>query len=269
MPVLHVNDYELAYAEAGRGRPLLMVHGSLCDQRYWKPQMAAFAASHHAIAVSLRHCWPETWSGDGDGYSIDQHVDDLIAFIDRLGAGPVDLISHSRGGHVAYQLAVRAPEQVRRLVLAEPGGMPDDDAEEICRAAWRAQRERVVEAARLVGMGQVEDGLAHFIDGVSGQAIWQRMVGSFKQMARDNARTLLGQVREPPVLFSKDAVTGIHTPTLLIGGALTPDPFPATLDWLERLLPDARRVTIPAAPHAMNLASPGVFNAAVQSFLAA
>jgi pimeloyl-ACP methyl ester carboxylesterase len=35
----------------------------------------------------------------------------------------------------------------------------------------------------------------------------------------------------------------------------------------SRYLPDAHRVTIPGARHAMNLAAPGVFNSAVLDFL--
>jgi pimeloyl-ACP methyl ester carboxylesterase len=41
---------------------------------------------------------PRHWDGVGDTYSIAQHVDDVIAFIERLDTEPVDLMGHSRGG---------------------------------------------------------------------------------------------------------------------------------------------------------------------------
>jgi esterase len=39
MRSLHVNGYDMPYAEHGSGTPLLLIHGTLLDQRYWAPQM--------------------------------------------------------------------------------------------------------------------------------------------------------------------------------------------------------------------------------------
>ncbi|WP_028082001.1 alpha/beta fold hydrolase [Solimonas soli] len=268
MPSLRINDYDLAYAEAGSGTPLLMIHGSLCDYRYWHPQMAPFAARRRAIAVSLRHCWPEAWDGGGEGYSIEQHVQDTIAFIDALDAGPVDLLGHSRGGYIAFLVALRAPGRVRRLILAEPGGTPDPTLAPECAGLAPVSSSRLAEAAQRIAAGDIDGGLALFIDGVSGAPLWQHMVGSFKRMARDNARTLLGQVREQRMGFSRAQLRALKTPTLLIGGALSPPPFPQLLDLLHQHIDGSRRVTIAGARHAMNLAAPIPFNAAVLDFLA-
>ena len=50
---------------------------------------------------------------------------DVIAFIERLDARPVDLMGHSRGGHISFRVAQRRPDLLRRLILAEPGGELD------------------------------------------------------------------------------------------------------------------------------------------------
>ncbi|WP_206035555.1 alpha/beta fold hydrolase [Roseomonas sp. HF4] len=94
-----IDGTPIAYAEAGSGKPLLMVHGTLGDQRSWAAQMAAFGAAHHAIAVSLRHCWPGEWTDGGD-FTIARHTADVAGFITALGEGPVRLLGHSRGGHL-------------------------------------------------------------------------------------------------------------------------------------------------------------------------
>src|SRR5262249_55403337 len=60
-PSLTIDGSPLAYVEAGSGPPLLMIHGTLGDQRSWSGQMEAFGAGHHAMAISLRHCWPGSW----------------------------------------------------------------------------------------------------------------------------------------------------------------------------------------------------------------
>jgi pimeloyl-ACP methyl ester carboxylesterase len=49
----------------------------------------------------------------------------MIAFLEKLEAGPVDVMGHSRGGHVSFRLAQRRPDLLRRLILAEPGGELD------------------------------------------------------------------------------------------------------------------------------------------------
>jgi pimeloyl-ACP methyl ester carboxylesterase len=60
IPSLYANGIETHYAEAGiGGRPLLMVHGTLGDQRSFTAQLDPLAAAgFHAIALSMRHCWP-------------------------------------------------------------------------------------------------------------------------------------------------------------------------------------------------------------------
>ena len=268
MPTFRLpDDTPLAYAESGQGRPLLLIHGSLCDSRYWSPQMAPLGERHHVLAPSLRRCWPERWDGNGPGYDIATHVDDLLAFIDGLGSDAVNLVGHSRGGHVAFRVALQAPERVRRLVLAEPGLFPDDGFGEVPGIDRDVPARRVREALAHLRDGDIDGGLASFVDGVSGMPIWRHTVPSFKQMARDNANTLFGQARESRLEVSRAELASMKTPILLVGGALTPAPFPALLDLLQAHLPDARRITIPAARHAMNLAAPRVFNEAVLAFL--
>jgi len=93
MPTLTVDDYPIAYAEAGSGTPVIMVHGTLGDQRSFAGQMAAFGAQYHAIAISLRHCWPDKWREDGD-FTIARHTADVAGFIHALGCLSPLKLSH-------------------------------------------------------------------------------------------------------------------------------------------------------------------------------
>ncbi len=122
MQYRRVNGYDLAYIEVGEGPPLVCVHGTLGDFRVWSPVLGPLSRRHRVISLSLRHFFPEHWDGAGADYTIAQHVADIIAFIEASGAGPVDLMGHSRGGHLAFRVAQQRPDLLRRLVLAEPGG---------------------------------------------------------------------------------------------------------------------------------------------------
>lgn len=265
-----INGHDLSYLEQGdpAATPLLLVHGSLCDQRIWKAQIGAFAGHYRVLALSLRHCWPEAWDGQGDGYDIFRHADDIAALISDLGAGPAHLLGHSRGGHVSFRVAQHHPDLVRALVLCEPGGqldpaLSDDDAPPPGAGLGRM----FAESAALIARGEIDDGLEVFVTAVGGPRAWKYATENFKAMARDNAATLIGQAREPRPTFMKSEIESIAMPVLLVGGALTRGHFSKVMDAMERLMPDASRVLIVGAGHPMYEQRPQQFNAAVLDFL--
>ena len=121
MATIRVNDYDMVFVASGAGIPLLLIHGTASDYRLWAGQTAPFGTRFRTIAVSLRHYWTERWDGEGDGFSSDQHVLDVAAFISALHAGPVHLLGLSRGGGIAFRVAREHPDLVRGLILVEPG----------------------------------------------------------------------------------------------------------------------------------------------------
>src|SRR5574337_660503 len=78
---LPINGYEMAYLERGTGIPLVLVHGGLSDYRHWLLQVRPFSMHYRTISISLRHFYPERWNGNGDDFSVRQHVNDLTSFI--------------------------------------------------------------------------------------------------------------------------------------------------------------------------------------------
>src|SRR5882762_11624195 len=168
MQTLQVNGYDMAFLDVGKGPPLVCVHGSLCDFRVWSSVLGPLSRKHRVIAVSLRHFFPEHWNGVGDTYSIAQHVADMIAFIEKFGAGPVDLMGHSRGGHISFRVAQRRPELLRRLILAEPGGELDASLDPAAKPGPSLLAARIAAAAEKIGGGDVDGGLALFLDAIEG-----------------------------------------------------------------------------------------------------
>jgi pimeloyl-ACP methyl ester carboxylesterase len=269
MPSLTVNGYAMVYAEAGRGEPVVLIHGSLNDYRYWAPQMDALGAHFHVVAPSLRHYWPEQWDGSGGRFKIDQHVADMAAFIAALGAGPVRLVGHSRGGHIAFRLAELHPHLISQLVLAEPGGELDESlgGKPAAPGVPGRQAQAFAEAAALVRAGDTEAGLRRFAEHTGGPGAWERRSETRKTIGRDNAHTLAGQIDEQRRPFSRAAAEGIRLPTLLVHGADTQPNFVAIINALESCMPETQRVVIPDAGHGMSNDNPAAFNAAVLRFL--
>lgn len=265
-----VNDYELACQVAGQGVPLLLVHGSLCDYRYWQSQVPALSAGYRVIVPSLRHYFPEAWNGEGAGFTTQQHVDDLLALLDQL-PGPVHLLGHSRGGNICLRVALAAPQKLRSLTLADPGGDFADDVftavnvESPVSPVERNQfRQQALEKIRV---GEVEEGLQLFVDTVSGAGVWARSSRQFREMATSNAMTLVGQVADHPAPIDHRQIEQLQLPVLLIGGAKSPEPFPRIIQALQSTLTEARSVVIPGASHGMNVIRPASFNRAVLEFV--
>jgi pimeloyl-ACP methyl ester carboxylesterase len=269
MPSLQVNGTEIHYAEAGAGgRPLLMVHGTLGDQRSFAAQMAPLAAAgFHVMALSMRHCWPSKWPAEGGDFRIDTHVADVAAFIGALRKGPVALLGHSRGGHIAVRVAERHPTLLSALILAEPGGELDESLGG--KPAAAGQASAFTKAADLVAAGDEEGGLKVVAEHTGGPGAWERRPEERKAISRANARTMLGQRNEERRPYSCATATTIRMPTLFLYGADTRPNFVANVEALSGAIAGSKVVVVPNATHGLPYENPTDFNAAVVQFLQA
>ena len=118
---VRVNDVDLTYVDQGIGAPVVFVHGSFSDLRFWEPQRQAIAQQHRFIALTQRYFGTTPWPDDGKHYGDKTHAADLAAFLRQLNAGPVHLVGISYGGVVATLVALEHPDLLRSLTLLEPG----------------------------------------------------------------------------------------------------------------------------------------------------
>ena len=271
MQTLHVNGYDMAYLDVGQSKgtpPLVCVHGSLCDFRIWGCVVGPLSKQHRLICVSLRHFFPEQWDGTGDTYSIAQHVDDVIAFIETLNMGPVDLMGHSRGGHICFRIAQRRPDILRKLILAEPGGELDATLDPDYKPGPSPLLARFTAAAAKIAAGNVDGGLAFFMDALEGPGTWPRLPATAKQLLRDNATTLIGQVHDNRPPFSLADAQAIKMPTLFIGGEKTRGLLPKVLHTLATHVEGSKTAMIANATHPMFEQAPQRYSEIVLEFLA-
>jgi pimeloyl-ACP methyl ester carboxylesterase len=268
MQTLPVNGYDMAYLEIGTGRPLVCVHGTLGDFRTWSAVMGPLSKSHRVISVSLRRFFPEHWDGVGGDYLMAQHVADTIGFIEKLGDGPVDLMGHSRGGHISFRVAQQRPDLLRRLVLAEPGGELDATLDPTAAGPGPSQRAaRFAATAAKVADGDIEGALKLFFETIEGDGAWGRLAAAPKQQLRDNVFTLIGQAGENRKPYSRAEARAINTPTLFVGGAATQGSLPAVLRALAAQVPGAKTAMIEGCGHWMFEQAPQDFSAIVTEFL--
>jgi pimeloyl-ACP methyl ester carboxylesterase len=127
--------------EAGRGAPILLVHGLGGSGRYFERLAARLAGRFRVVAPDL------AGFGSSDkpriAYERAAHLEDLDAVAERFGNDAPIVAGHSLGGLFAALWAARQPEQVRALaIVAAPYPSPDE------RAVWTHEPE-VPAAARI------------------------------------------------------------------------------------------------------------------------
>jgi pimeloyl-ACP methyl ester carboxylesterase len=132
---LHLNGVDLAWSERGSapdGTPtFVLVHGFTGSAHDFALEVDALAVQRRVVTVDQRGHGYSAKAGTLDGYTINQLVEDLVAFLEAVGGGPVDLLGHSMGGRVALGTALNRPDLVRSLILMDTSAwsfMPPDEA---------------------------------------------------------------------------------------------------------------------------------------------
>lgn len=115
-----VTDRGLVHYEAyGRGQPVILLHGWLESWDHWLGTMEVLGRSCKAYALDF---WGFGESGkQGVGFTVEDYIEMVDQFMDRLGIGRAPIIGHSMGGTVSLGLALEHPERVEKVaVVASP-----------------------------------------------------------------------------------------------------------------------------------------------------
>ena len=113
------------YHDHGSGFPVVMIHGSgpgVSAFVNWRLVMPELARQRRVLAPDMV-VFGFTERPAGMVYTLDNWVDQVIAFLDTMNLPQVDLVGNSFGGALSLALTVRHPERVRRLVLMGAAGV--------------------------------------------------------------------------------------------------------------------------------------------------
>jgi pimeloyl-ACP methyl ester carboxylesterase len=112
-----VNGVRLHYLVAGKGDPVILLHGYAQNSHMWRPLMRELAKTHLVVAPDLR--------GFGDsekaesGYDKKTMAQDVHALAQTLGIKKAGVAGHDIGLMVAYAYAAQYPAQVDRIALLD------------------------------------------------------------------------------------------------------------------------------------------------------
>jgi len=252
---------ELAYTEAGQGRPLVLLHAFPLSQAMWSAQREALSAHCRVVTPDLRGFGDSPLGSDDP--SLDASADDVAALLDALGLDRVTLGGLSMGGYVAMAFLRRHADRVDALLLADTKAGADP-------AEGRARREWIAQAV-----------LADPAGGVLLDEVLPTLVGSTTVAQRPavvaRVRELVQAAPAVAVAWAQRAMaarpdsiptlrdTGV--PALVVVGEEDTLSPPADGQAMVEALPAATLVCIPAAGHLSAVEQPEQFNAAVTTWL--
>jgi pimeloyl-ACP methyl ester carboxylesterase len=275
MHTFPTNGVELAWSERGDGPAgtptFVLVHGFTGSSHDFALVVDELAAGRRVVLLDQRGHGHSTKTGRLEGYAIDQLVADLVAFLDVVGGGPVDLLGHSMGGRVVMGVALRRPDLVRSLVLMDTSAWSFVPPDEAIRAQVRAWIEAFDPAGGMpasISMGGPEEGLIE----ERTPAVWQEekdavFAGMDPYAVKALGMALMAEMADGRKTSLRAELPSITCPTTVVAGEHD-HPLVDQAPELAGLVADGRLTIVPGAYHSPQLTHSDQWTAAVRAHLA-
>ena len=246
------------YAAAGEGDPVLLLHQTPRSWDEYRDVLPLLGRTRRAIAMDT--------IGFGDSVplrptddSIEAWSEVVVALLDALAIQRADLVGHHTGAVIAVEVAGRAPERVRSVVLSSsPFDEPEARAAEAAGRAVVDDVERRPDGSHLLELWRIRaafyppgntDLLERFV--VDALKAGPRAAEGHRVVARYDIQGGVGR---------------IACPILLLGATADPYAYPA-LAGLRARLPNAEVAEIEGGMVPLPDQLPKEFAAAVERFL--
>ena len=267
---ISLSGINVHFVEAGKGPPLLFLHGLGGSWKDWSANLPAFAATRRVMAMDF------PGFGDSDKpevkYSIEWLTDIVENFLREKKLKQVNVIGHSMGGLVALDLAARPNSPVKRLIVTDVVGI-GDKSEFISYAMTK----------KIMGPETRWESFEKFL-----QEEFRAMVDSFvKDQKPKTARDFFESVPKNPFTGNpflpmtpnvqltasiidfdiRPKLASIRQPTLILWGAKDPVAPPQDASFLHKELASSTLILFPDSGHSPMKENPALFNQELGKFL--
>ena len=262
MAKIKVNATELAYKSAGKGTPVVLIHGHPFDHTMWAPQITAFSHSYQVIAPDLRG-YGKSVLPDATATSFEDYATDVLNLMDLLKVDSFHLGGLSMGGQIIMEIFRQAPKRIKSLIFADTFAGLDTP---------EAKQARNVAATKLEN-----EGMAGYADEVISKMITPAHVKSQPEVAAHVLRMMKStsplaaatamRARSERIDYLNLVFPEINIPTLTIVGREDEFTPVAKAKEICKNLHNCKLVIIEDAGHMPNLEQPEKFNKVVLDFL--
>jgi pimeloyl-ACP methyl ester carboxylesterase len=283
MPKAFVNGFNIHYQSTGRGPTVVIIHGFTANSAFWYLTVVPLLASNfHIVTYDLRG------HGMSDmpprGYTSADMAFDLRALMDYLGLAKVHLVGHSFGAEVALQGAVRFPDRIKSLTVAEGRVRALQPIRPLGeRPRWEMIRNKIEELGLTIPDEKAIAGSRLFeelgnimwpnawnpyappnqVYGPMGLGAWRRR--SVERWIQLFCTTTADEDLSTAAGLTPEKIRRIRQPVFAIYGDRSG--FLATLRALCRLLPRCRTTIVPGVGHLLPVVAPRVFVQSLRGFL--
>ena len=253
MPTLSRPHCDLYYEETGDGPAIVFAHGAGGNHLSWWQQVPVFRDRYRCVSFDHRGWGRSAEQPGGEGPNA--FTPDLIALLDELEIEKAALVAQSMGGWTCLGAAVRHPERVAALVMADTlGGLTNDEIGPIvAKARERMQEAGLAALAYDPNLRERNPALAYLYDEVMAL-----------NPPRDPALlSALGRIAP-----TADEVAALQIPVLWVVGSNDPIMPPEAIRLAHELLPGSSYFELPATGHSVYFERAEQFNLTLSQFLA-
>lgn len=235
--------------------PLLIVHGLFGSARNWGVIAKRLSDTRQVHTVDMRNHGESPRASTQTYFDM---ADDLLNTINGFGA-PMDVLGHSMGGKAAMILALKNPEAVNRLLVADIAPVAYTHTQlpliEAMRALDLAQVEKRSDADRLLRLHIPEDGVRAFL------------LQSLDVKAKKWRLSLDVLATEMASIIGFPPITGrFDKPSLFLSGAASTYVLPEHRPLIKELFSQTYFAKIPEAGHWLHAEKPREFEASIRAF---
>lgn len=250
---------DLNFKHMGSGPPLIVMHGLFGSLDNWMTLGRKWSEDFSVYLIDLRN---HGKSPHTSSHTTEEMAEDVIAFMDQQNLDSVAVLGHSMGGKVAMELALRFPDRIDSLIVADMG--PQE---------YPRGHDRIFEGLQGVDFSQIEqrndisDQLARYI----------KEPGTIAFLAKNAVRTdhgfrwrmNLDVLEQDYENILKETVSekSYDKRVLVLKGGKSPYVTEESRSLLHKLFPQVEIESLSGAGHWLHAEEPEIFYEKVKEFL--
>ena len=125
---MEVNGMRIHYRDEGdpNGQPIVLIHGILSSLHTWDEWNKGLTDKYHIISLDVPGFGLTGGPENPNDFSEDLLHASFQQFINQLQLNNFILVGNSLGGYISAQYAANNPDNVKKLILIDPAGAPQE-----------------------------------------------------------------------------------------------------------------------------------------------